>query len=89
MLKKTPAAFSFAQKLNVPKRAPSPLRSLRPCWTAILSILLSTFPTALNMMALNSHCPTTVFPYPLEGKGQLKRLQGALSGRHCRVGRTC
>jgi len=30
----------FAQKLNVPKRTPSPLRSLRPCWTAFLSILL-------------------------------------------------
>jgi hypothetical protein len=30
----------FAQKLNVPKRTPSLLRSLRPCWTAFLSILL-------------------------------------------------
>src|SRR5437867_11843147 len=29
----------FAQKLNVPKRTPSPLRSLRPCWTAFLIIL--------------------------------------------------
>jgi hypothetical protein len=29
----------FAQKLNVPKRTPSPLRSLRPCWAAFLSIL--------------------------------------------------
>jgi hypothetical protein len=29
----------FAQTLNVPKRTPSPLRSLRPCWTAFLSIL--------------------------------------------------
>jgi hypothetical protein len=29
-----------AQKLNIPKRSPSPLRSLRPCWTAFLSILL-------------------------------------------------
>jgi hypothetical protein len=29
----------FAQKLNVPKRTPSPLRSLRPCWTTFLSIL--------------------------------------------------
>ncbi len=29
----------FAQKLNVPKRTPSLLRSLRPCWTAFLSIL--------------------------------------------------
>jgi len=24
----------FAPKLNVPKRTPSPLRSLRPCWSA-------------------------------------------------------
>ena len=29
----------FAQKLNVPTRTPSPLRSLRPCWTVFLSIL--------------------------------------------------
>jgi hypothetical protein len=29
----------FAQKLNVPKRTPSPLCSLRPCWTIFLSIL--------------------------------------------------
>jgi hypothetical protein len=31
--------FRFAQKLNVPKRTPSPLRSLWPCWPAFLSIL--------------------------------------------------
>ena len=28
------------------------------------------------------------FSILLEGKGQLKKLQGALRGRHCRVGRT-
>jgi hypothetical protein len=29
----------IAQGLNVPKPYASPLRSLRPCWTAFLSIL--------------------------------------------------
>ncbi len=33
----------FAQRLHVPNEYASPLRSLRPCWTAMLSILRDVF----------------------------------------------
>jgi len=54
----------FAQKLNVPKRTPSPLRSLRPCWTAFLSILRGVLLLSSTCEPLNFHRATIVFPQP-------------------------
>jgi len=54
----------FAQKLNVPKRTPSPLRSLRPCWTAFLSILRECAPVVPHGGPSKFSRATIVFPQP-------------------------
>src|SRR5256885_4715479 len=44
MLKNPPASFSLRSEVQRTEAYASPLRSLWPCWTAILSILPGVFP---------------------------------------------
>ena len=55
MLKSLPAAFSRRSEAQRTKAYASPLRSLRPCWTAFLSILpvISTYLLPVDLAAQN------------------------------------
>ena len=55
----------FAQRLNVSKRTPSPLRALRPCWTAFLSILRGLPLIVLAWGPLSFHRAPIVFQQPV------------------------
>jgi hypothetical protein len=54
----------LTQKLNVPKRTPSLLRSLRPCWIAFLSILRGVLLLSSLWVPFIFHRATLVFPQP-------------------------
>jgi hypothetical protein len=63
----------FAQRLNVPKRTPSPLCSLRPCWTAFLSILRLFGPQHHTQDFNSVFCINRVFPQSARSLSDIDR----------------
>lgn len=68
MLKK-PASFVLAsfRPSTYPRGYASVLHSLRPCWTAFLSILRGILPLPKTRGPMNFHRATIVFPQPARG----------------------
>src|SRR5207253_10973245 len=67
----------FTKRLNVPQGYASPLRSLRPCWTAFLSIL-SLFRPQHHTESFNCVFRINrVFPQPVRlGRGVTRNGKG-------------